>query len=67
MPVFTRHSFLPIAQRGRIIHSAKPDRLYEIAERISPGPRIELFARRRRAGWEAWGNQAPEAPEEARG
>lgn len=57
----------PKDERGRIIHSAKPDRLYEIAERISPGPRIELFARRRRAGWEAWGNQAPEAPEEAKG
>lgn len=53
----------PKDERGRIVHSAKPDRLYEIAERISPGPRIELFARRRRAGWEAWGNQAPEALE----
>ena len=52
----------PKDERGRIVHSAKPDHLYRIAERISPGPRIELFARRRRAGWEAWGNQAPETP-----
>lgn len=45
----------------RTKHSEKPDELLELAERLSPGPRIELFARRRRAGWEAWGNQAPEA------
>jgi N6-adenosine-specific RNA methylase IME4 len=39
-------------------HSRKPD---EIAERIESlvgdVPRIELFARERRNGWEAWGNQ----------
>lgn len=36
-------------------HSEKPDRLYEIAERIAPAPRLELFARVRRDGWEPWG------------
>jgi hypothetical protein len=27
-------------------------------------PKIELFARHARAGWERWGNQAPPAPDE---
>lgn len=36
-------------------HSVKPDRLLEIAELVSPGPRIELFAARRREGWTSWG------------
>jgi N6-adenosine-specific RNA methylase IME4 len=40
-------------------HSAKPDRFYEIVERVSPGPYLELFARRRRYGWNVWGNEAP--------
>jgi N6-adenosine-specific RNA methylase IME4 len=40
-------------------HSAKPDRFYEIVERVSPEPRLELFARRRRVGWDVWGNEAP--------
>jgi N6-adenosine-specific RNA methylase IME4 len=40
-------------------HSAKPDRFYEIVEQVSPEPRIELFARRRRVGWDVWGNEAP--------
>jgi N6-adenosine-specific RNA methylase IME4 len=41
-------------------HSAKPDRFYEIVERVSPAPRLELFARRRRWEWDVWGNEAPE-------
>lgn len=46
------------ASKGR--HSAKPDRFYELVERASPGPYLELFARRRRYGWDVWGNEAPE-------
>ena len=43
------------APRGR--HSAKPLIAHEQIERMSPGPRIELFARQRREGWHAWGNE----------
>jgi N6-adenosine-specific RNA methylase IME4 len=40
-------------------HSAKPAEFYDLIERMYPGlPKIELFARQRRAGWAAWGNQA---------
>lgn len=41
-------------------HSAKPDRVYEIAEALvpgGPGPYVELFARRPRAGWHCYGNE----------
>lgn len=41
-------------------HSRKPDEQYEIIEACSPGPRLELFSRGARPGWEAWGNQADE-------
>lgn len=41
-------------------HSRKPDEQYDLIERCSPGPRLELFARGPRAGWEVWGNQAEE-------
>ena len=37
-------------------HSRKPDSVYEYAEAL-PGPYLELFARRRRPGWDAYGNQ----------
>jgi N6-adenosine-specific RNA methylase IME4 len=39
-------------------HSRKPDALYEIIEKCSPGPYLELFARGTRDKWVAWGNQA---------
>jgi N6-adenosine-specific RNA methylase IME4 len=40
-------------------HSVKPEAFYEIIERYFPSlPKI-LNARRTRAGWDAWGNEAP--------
>lgn len=37
-------------------HSRKPDRaVTEWFERVSPGPRLEMFARTARPGWDAWG------------
>lgn len=39
-----------------LAHSRKPDDIYEYAEAM-PGPYLEMFARRRRRGWDAWGNE----------
>lgn len=36
-------------------HSEKPDQVYELLERIFPGPRVDLFARKTRDGWAAFG------------
>ena len=38
-------------------HSRKPDCVHERIERLVAGPYVELFARARRAGWHAWGNE----------
>lgn len=38
-------------------HSRKPDELYEIIEKCSPGPYLELFARGNRKKWDQWGDQ----------
>ncbi|BDT94160.1 DNA methyltransferase [Nocardia sputorum] len=38
-------------------HSHKPEEQYAIIERVSGGPYLELFARRRQPGWDAWGNE----------
>lgn len=42
----------------RLQHSRKPESIYHFAEGY-PGPYLELFARRARPGWHAWGNEAP--------
>lgn len=48
------------APRGE--HSAKPFRVHEIIETMFPTlPRLEMFARERFAGWDAWGNEAGSA------
>ena len=45
-----------IANSGR--HSEKPNIVYEIIEYCYPDTeKIELFARNRRNGWDAWGNE----------
>lgn len=38
-------------------HSRKPEEARERIERYCDGPYLELFARSRRPGWDAWGNQ----------
>jgi N6-adenosine-specific RNA methylase IME4 len=45
-------------ENGHIAHSAKPDAFLDLVERVSPAPRLELFARRQRLGWDTWGNEA---------
>ncbi len=44
-------------------HSAKPEIFYHLIEEYYPSlPKIELNARARREGWDAWGFEAPELP-----
>jgi N6-adenosine-specific RNA methylase IME4 len=39
-------------------HSRKPDELYPIIEKCSPGPYLEMFARYARQDWSSWGLEA---------
>jgi N6-adenosine-specific RNA methylase IME4 len=41
-------------------HSRKPRQVYEIIERCSPGPFLELFARHLRRRWTQWGDEVPD-------
>jgi N6-adenosine-specific RNA methylase IME4 len=38
-------------------HSRKPEEIFSVILRCSPGPYLELFARRRQPGWDVWGNE----------
>lgn len=42
--------------RGK--HSAKPEAFLDIVEQVSPGPYLEMFARRARFGWDYYGDQS---------
>jgi len=48
-------AFMPLQE-----HSHKPEEQFAIIERVSPGPYLELFARRRPPSdkeWSVWGNE----------
>jgi N6-adenosine-specific RNA methylase IME4 len=45
------------------VHSAKPECFLDYIEQTSPEPRLEMFARRARFGWDYWGNQSLETAE----
>jgi len=63
--LFAYKGLINIEQKGKAIptiineasreHSKKPDIMYELIENNTPEPRIELFARGKRDGWEVWG------------
>jgi N6-adenosine-specific RNA methylase IME4 len=43
-------------ERRSALHSAKPEAFLDIVEQVSPGPYLEVFARRARFGWEYAGD-----------
>lgn len=47
-----------VIRSARAKHSEKPEAVYELIERAYPAhPKLELFARAHREGWQSWGNQ----------
>lgn len=39
-------------------HSVKPEAFLDLVEQVSPAPRLEMFARRARFGWDYWGDES---------
>jgi N6-adenosine-specific RNA methylase IME4 len=58
IPADRRERNLIVAPKHR--HSQKPEAFMDMVERVSPEPRLELFSRRARFGWDTWGNEALE-------
>jgi N6-adenosine-specific RNA methylase IME4 len=60
-PARSQENLLPSRKRE---HSRKPENFYELIEKCSPGPWVELFARHTRPGWDQWGNECVSRTEE---
>jgi N6-adenosine-specific RNA methylase IME4 len=43
-------------------HSRKPDEAFARIERLCADPRVELFAREKRPGWDSWGDEISKFP-----
>jgi len=44
-------------EASRRKHSEKPSKFYELVQRVSPGPWLDVFAREQREGWTCWGDE----------
>ncbi len=64
--IFARRGGLDLLRLGKRLdfnakvreHSRKPDEFYELVREVSPGPRIDVFSREARAGFDGWGNES---------
>jgi len=63
--LFARRGSLDLLVKGRRLdvhakvreHSRKPDEFYDLVRDVSPGPRIDMFSREPRDGFDQWGNE----------
>ena len=63
--LFCRRGSLQLSKLGKRLdlearrsgHSRKPDQFYDLVKEVSPEPRIDVFSRQSRCGFEAWGNE----------
>lgn len=44
---------------GKLPHSEKPQEIYDMVAGACDGPRIDIFARQQRPGYDNWGDEAP--------
>ena len=51
-------AFSTCFQASRREHSRKPDEFYDLIRRVCPGPRIDVFSREQRVGFDTWGVEA---------
>jgi len=55
--MWPKRPLIPVVfQAQNVRHSQKPDRFYELVEPLGVS-RIDMFARRKRDGWDVWGNE----------
>ena len=50
-------AMVPVGPGGKHIHSAKPEEFFALVDQLATGQKIEMFARRRRPGWCARGDE----------
>lgn len=57
LPFVETKNFFTGFSAPRREHSRKPDEFYDVVKRVSPGPRIDVFSREKRDGFDQFGNE----------
>ncbi|MGA3028242.1 MAG: MT-A70 family methyltransferase [Bryobacteraceae bacterium] len=55
-PVFLHGNHSTVLEAARREHSRKPEEFYSLVDATCPGGKLELFCRKQRHGWRAFGN-----------
>lgn len=58
LPFLDTTAFPVCFNAARREHSRKPDEFYDLVRRVSPGPRVDIFSRESREGFDSYGNEA---------
>lgn len=58
LPLQTSEALPTLWLWPRLAHSVKPDAFFDLVEKASPGPYLEMFSRRARLGWDTFGDQS---------
>ena len=65
-PLWPKRKLIPaVFNAPNIKHSQKPDVFYEMIEKLGE-PRVDIFARKQREGWDVWGDEVVSSPVVAR-
>ena len=56
-PYFNNKKWTTLISEKRTTHSTKPEIFYEMVEEICAGRKLDYFARKKRKGWEVWGDE----------
>jgi N6-adenosine-specific RNA methylase IME4 len=57
LPFLTTKNFFTCFSAPRREHSRKPDEFYDLVRRVSPEPRIDIFSREKREGFDQYGDE----------
>ena len=52
-------SITSVIAAKKTVHSKKPDAFYQMVEKRSSGPYLDMFSRTIRSNWHIWGDEAP--------
>ena len=65
--LMTKEKLPTVIREKKRKHSEKPRKMYELIEKASYSPRLEMFARTHREGWTAWGMEVPTSTQKTMG
>ncbi|HUV72052.1 MAG TPA: MT-A70 family methyltransferase, partial [Clostridia bacterium] len=56
-PVWDNKKFSTLISEKRTEHSAKPQSFYDMVDKLCVGRKLDYFARKKRAGWDVFGDE----------